>query len=105
MDCARGNLPKSWSKTMSKNSQRRRRTYAQRKALSFHQDAPSPLAQLVADRQGYSVDEACRIIGCGKTLLYQLIRERRLVARKLCGRTLILRGDLQDFLASLPHAA
>lgn len=86
---------------MNRTPKRQRRSYQQGK---FLERSPS-LGVVVADRETYSVDEACGIIGCGKTTLYQLVRDRRLVARKLYGRTLFLRGDLQEFLASLPSAA
>jgi excisionase family DNA binding protein len=56
-------------------------------------------------REGLSVTEACEIAGIGRTKLYQAIKERRLKARKLGTRTIILRADLQKFLASLPTAA
>ena len=57
------------------------------------------------ERQGLSIAEACEIAGVGKTKLYQAIKERKLRARKLGTRTIILRADLQKFLASLPTAA
>jgi excisionase family DNA binding protein len=57
------------------------------------------------EREGLSIAEACEIAGIGRTKLYQAIKERRLKARKLGTRTIILRADLQQFLASLPTAA
>ena len=56
-------------------------------------------------REGLSVADACTIAGIGRTKLYQAIKERKLKARKLGARTIILRTDLQKFLASLPTAA
>jgi excisionase family DNA binding protein len=58
-----------------------------------------------AERLGLSVMEACAIAGIGKTKLYAAIKDHRLKAKKLDARTIILRADLQDFLASLPSAA
>ena len=53
-------------------------------------------------REGLSVSEACRVAGIGRTKIYEAISEGRLKARKLGKRTLVLRADLQTFLASLP---
>ena len=56
-------------------------------------------------REGLSVSEACRIAGIGRrTKIYEAIADGRLKARKFGKRTLILRADLQAFLASLPVA-
>jgi excisionase family DNA binding protein len=57
------------------------------------------------ERQGLSIHEASEIAGVGRTKLYEAIKERRLKARKFGTRTIILRADLQKFLASLPAAA
>jgi excisionase family DNA binding protein len=56
-------------------------------------------------REGLSVLEACRIAGIGRTKIYQAITEGQLKARKYGKRTIILRGDLQEFLAALPVVA
>lgn len=53
-------------------------------------------------REGLSVSEACRVAGIGRTKIYEAISNGRLTARKLGKRTLVLRADLQAFLASLP---
>jgi excisionase family DNA binding protein len=53
-------------------------------------------------REGLSVLEACRVAGIGRTKIYEAISDGRLKARKLGKRTLVLRADLQAFLASLP---
>jgi excisionase family DNA binding protein len=55
-------------------------------------------------REGLSVFEACRVAGIGRTKIYEAISDGRLKARKFGKRTLILRADLQDFLARLPVA-
>jgi excisionase family DNA binding protein len=54
--------------------------------------------------EGLSISQACAIAGIGRSKLYQVIQDRRLVARKIGARTIILRSDLQEFLASLPTA-
>jgi excisionase family DNA binding protein len=53
-------------------------------------------------REGLSILDACRIAGIGRTKIYEAIAARHLKARKLGKRTIVLRSDLQDFLASLP---
>jgi excisionase family DNA binding protein len=53
-------------------------------------------------REGLSVSEACRVAGIGRTKIYEAISNGSLKARKLGKRTLVLRTDLQAFLASLP---
>jgi excisionase family DNA binding protein len=52
--------------------------------------------------EGLSILEACRIAGIGRTKIYQAIADKSLKARKFGKRTIILRTDLQDFLARLP---
>ena len=56
-------------------------------------------------REGLSIAEACTIAGIGRTKIYEAIADGRLTARKFGKRTLILRGDLQAFLSSLPVVA
>jgi excisionase family DNA binding protein len=56
-------------------------------------------------REGLSVFEACAVAGIGRTKLYEAIASGDLVARKFGKRRIILRGDLRDFLASLPIVA
>jgi excisionase family DNA binding protein len=54
--------------------------------------------------EGLTLAEASIISGIGRTKLYQAIAEGQLVARKFGSRTIILRDDLLQFLASLPEA-
>lgn len=56
-------------------------------------------------REGLTIAEACAVCGIGRTKIYQAINDGSLKARKCGKRTLVLRGDLRDFLASLPSAA
>ena len=56
-------------------------------------------------REGLSISEACAMAGIGRTKIYQAISDGSLKARKWGKRTLVLRDDLRDFLASLPDAA
>ena len=56
-------------------------------------------------REGLSIYEACNIARIGRTKIYEAISSGKLKARKLGKRTLVLRADLQEFLASLPDGA
>jgi excisionase family DNA binding protein len=56
-------------------------------------------------REGLSISEACAFAGIGRTKIYQAISEGSLKARKCGKRTLILRDELRQFLASLPGVA
>jgi excisionase family DNA binding protein len=56
-------------------------------------------------REGLSISEACAVAGIGRTKIYQAITAGNLKARKCGKRTLVLRDDLREFLASLPGAA
>lgn len=52
----------------------------------------------------YSLNEAAKLIGIGKTRLYEEIGSKRLRAVKVGKRTLILSSDIQAWLSSLPVA-
>ncbi len=52
----------------------------------------------------FSIPEAARISGISRSTLYLEIAAGRLISRKLRGRTVILREDLQAYLAALPRA-
>ena len=54
------------------------------------------------EHEGLSVVEACAVAGIGRSKLYEAIATGSLKARKWGKRTLILRDDLRQFLASLP---
>jgi excisionase family DNA binding protein len=54
------------------------------------------------EKQGLSVNEACAVAGIGKTKLYQAIGAGQLACRKFGKRTIVLREDLNRFLAALP---
>lgn len=56
------------------------------------------------ERLAYDVKEVARLIGCSVTTVFKLIRETRLPAKKMGGRTLILVDDLAKFLKGLPDA-
>ncbi len=48
-----------------------------------------------------SIAQTARTLGIGRSTLYCLIKEGRLPVRKLGKRTLILRRDLEHFIAAL----
>jgi excisionase family DNA binding protein len=50
----------------------------------------------------HSVTEVIQRLGICRQRVYDLINEKKLVARKLGRRTIILDSDLRDFLQSLP---
>ena len=51
-----------------------------------------------------SVNETSERIGAGRNMVYALIRQGNLTARKLGKRTVILPADLDDCLRNLPVA-
>ena len=50
----------------------------------------------------HTIEAAARISTCGRTLIYAAIKAGDLKARKVGRRTIILDGDLRDWLAALP---
>ncbi|ANW06198.1 hypothetical protein LMTR13_37460 [Bradyrhizobium icense] len=64
---------------------------------------PSDLPSI--QREALSIAEACAVAGIGRTKIYQAINDGNLKARKFGKRTLVLRDDLREFLASLPGVA
>ena len=56
-------------------------------------------------REALSIAEAGAVAGLGRTKIYQAIAEGKLLVRKCGKRTLVLRDDLREFLASLPRSA
>jgi hypothetical protein len=54
------------------------------------------------DKLAYTIRGASHASGLSRSLLYIAIAGGKLRARKCRGRTVILREDLQQFLATLP---
>ncbi|CUW45481.1 hypothetical protein B3286c2_0598 [Brucella vulpis] len=54
------------------------------------------------DLSTLSTAQTARFLGIGRSTLYNLIKNGRLPVRKLAKRTLILRDDIDQFVASLP---
>jgi excisionase family DNA binding protein len=55
------------------------------------------------DKLAYSPSECAQAIGIGRTKVYRIIADGKLPARKLDGRTLVLRSDLEAYLDQLPR--
>ena len=51
----------------------------------------------------FSIEEACKITGLGRTKLYEAINKGLLPAKKYGKRTVILRHDLEGFLENLKN--
>ncbi|UQD98209.1 helix-turn-helix domain-containing protein [Bradyrhizobium japonicum] len=62
---------------------------------------------LDAHRSGlvYSIADITKLVGLGRTFVYQEIKEGRLAVRKAGRRTLVLDADLKAWLSALPTKA
>ena len=49
----------------------------------------------------YSIPEVCKILGFGKTKIYECINSGELKAKKWGRKTVILKSSLEDFLSNL----
>ncbi len=52
----------------------------------------------------YTVDEAAQALGVGATTMWKMIREGDVVAKKVRGRTVVPREDLQRVIDQAPAA-
>lgn len=52
----------------------------------------------------YTINEACKALGVGRTTIYAEIAGGRITARKVHKRTLILAEELQRYASELPTA-
>ncbi len=52
-------------------------------------------------REGLRVEEAAFMLGCGRTTVFQLIREKRLRVVKLGARTIVPRTEIARLLADV----
>lgn len=57
-----------------------------------------------ACKRALSIEETLEMVPFGWTLIYEALKNKRLMARKLGRRTLILVEDLERFLNDLPVA-
>ncbi|MEY9189158.1 helix-turn-helix domain-containing protein [Bradyrhizobium ottawaense] len=53
----------------------------------------------------YSIADITKLVGLGRTFVYQEIKEGRLAVRKAGRRTLVLDADLKAWLSALPTKA
>jgi excisionase family DNA binding protein len=60
------------------------------------------MATNMADALAYTIAEACAAARVGRTVLYELIRDGKLPARKCGRRTVVLADDLRRWIESLP---
>jgi excisionase family DNA binding protein len=56
------------------------------------------------DSAALSIAQTARFLGIGRSTLYVIIKEGHLPVRKLGRRTLVMRADLERFVATLPQA-
>jgi excisionase family DNA binding protein len=56
----------------------------------------------MTERLAYTPREACEALRIGRTKLYELLAEGQLKAVALGGKTLLLREEIEQFVASLP---
>jgi excisionase family DNA binding protein len=54
------------------------------------------------DISALSIAQTTRLLGIGRSTLYGIIKDGQLPVRKLGKRTLIMREDLDHFIAALP---
>lgn len=59
-------------------------------------------ATLTSERLAYDVPALCAAIGISRSGIDKLLQTGALPARKLGGRTIILKSDLEIFLKNLP---
>jgi excisionase family DNA binding protein len=64
----------------------------------------SPERSVGTDKLAYTVEEAGRAIGVSRSTVFDMIRTGELPAKKLRGRTLITRTELQRVIAEAPDA-
>lgn len=62
--------------------------------------ADAPLA--AGDRLAYSIDMLAEATTISKSGIYREIEERKLIARSIRGRTVVLADDAKAWLAALP---
>ena len=52
----------------------------------------------------YTIAEATRALGIGRSTIYLALASGKLSARKCGARTLLMADELKRFISSLPHA-
>jgi hypothetical protein len=62
----------------------------------------TPVEKVPGHRKAYSLREVGGLINTGQTKLFELIKSGQLKTRKLGRKRIVLDGDLDDFLETLP---
>jgi excisionase family DNA binding protein len=57
---------------------------------------------MVGNRKAYSVTEVCLLASISRTAFYAAVKTKKLTARKLGTRTVVLQEDLTAWLEALP---
>jgi excisionase family DNA binding protein len=68
------------------------------------EDASRGLMFMPSIKIAMSADEAADAAGIGRTQIFEEIRQKRLIARKIGRRTIIATDDLKAWLNGLPKA-
>jgi hypothetical protein len=71
---------------------------------SADEDGGISMQNPVLEKLAFSVNEVCYVGNFGHSTFYEVVAAGRLVVRKLGRRTIVLREDLDRFLAALPVA-
>jgi excisionase family DNA binding protein len=58
-----------------------------------------------SERINFAIPDACAVLGCGRSYLYELIGVGKLAAKKMGAKTVIDAASLRAYAASLPPAA
>jgi hypothetical protein len=53
----------------------------------------------------YRIGVAAQTIGIGKSKMYELVKKGAISTQRIEGATIVLRSDLEAFLAALPAAS
>lgn len=61
------------------------------------------MASIKPESLAYRVKDAARLMGIGRSKVFELIKEGHLPARKIGGATLVLRADIIAFLEGAPQ--
>jgi hypothetical protein len=58
----------------------------------------------LSDIIAFTIPDAMKVAGLGRTTVYALIGGGKIEARKAGGRTLVMAASLRNYIASLPPA-
>lgn len=66
-------------------------------SLHLHQDGS---LRAIPEKLSYTISEVCFATGLGRTSIYEAIASGALKSIRACGRRLVLKADLEVWLAS-----